>query len=57
MTGLNNLLRDERGASAMTVAIIGGLICLIWVEISRITGVSVSDMVAIAAYNLGLSGN
>lgn len=57
MTRFNRMLHDERGASAVTMAIIGGLICLIWVEISRITGVSVSDMIQISAYNLGISGN
>jgi len=41
----------------MTLAIIGGLICVIWVEISRITGISASDVIEVARYNLGLKGS
>ncbi len=54
MTKWNTLLRDQRGATLMTFAIVGGLMAMIWIEMSKITGISVIDMVEIAAYNLGL---
>jgi Flp pilus assembly pilin Flp len=57
MTKILTLLRDARGASAVMVAIIGGLICVIWVEFSKLTGVSATDLVEVAAYKLGLTGN
>lgn len=57
MTDLIAMLRDARGASAVMTAIVGGLACVFWVEISHLTGVHLSDLIEIVAHKLGFQLN
>lgn len=36
------------------MAIVAGLACVFWVEISNLTGVRLTDLIEICAYQLGI---